>query len=138
MGESLEQPSPLRDVQSTASDRTDGALSGHYSEGRRWSHISNAWILEASWNNREEVARLLAENAQLKAELEQAKQREEKLRGALDHANKRPNIMTPSIGYGEGRSSLGVFELCNPEVCKDPKHAHMINGEPCPKEVGDV
>lgn len=42
----------------------------HYTEGRRWSYISNAWIFEESWNDREEIARLRAENERLKADLE--------------------------------------------------------------------
>jgi len=50
MGESLEQPSPLRNVQSAASSGTNEV-----------------------WNTQEEMMRLEAENAQLKAELEQAK-----------------------------------------------------------------
>jgi len=49
MGESLEQPSLLRDAPSTASNGTNGV-----------------------WNTQEEMTRLEAENAQLKAELEQA------------------------------------------------------------------
>lgn len=51
-------------------DHKGGMMSEHYSDGKRWSHLSHAWILEESWNSREEVARLSAENDKLKAELE--------------------------------------------------------------------
>lgn len=30
----------------------------HYSDGRRYSRISNAWIFAEHWNDKEEVARL--------------------------------------------------------------------------------
>lgn len=30
----------------------------HYSSGRKWSYISNAWILESGWNDKEEIAYL--------------------------------------------------------------------------------
>jgi hypothetical protein len=40
----------------------------HYSEGRRYSHISNAWIFAEDWNDREEVAYLKA-----KLDIERAK-----------------------------------------------------------------
>lgn len=51
---------------------------GHYTDGRRWSHISNAWILLSSWNDREELATMTAaaesvrlENVRLRALIEQ-------------------------------------------------------------------
>lgn len=37
----------------------------HYSDGRRYSHISKAWIFAEDWNDREEVARLNAALAAL-------------------------------------------------------------------------
>lgn len=37
----------------------------HYSVGRRYSHISNMWILESSWNDKEEIAMLKHENQTL-------------------------------------------------------------------------
>ena len=40
----------------------------HYTDGRRWSHISKAWILEVSWNDKEEIAALREELAQVKQE----------------------------------------------------------------------
>ena len=40
-------------------------MAEHYTEGRRWSHISNAWILLESWNDREEIASLRASVADL-------------------------------------------------------------------------
>lgn len=33
-------------------------MSDHYSDGRRFSRISNAWILLSSWNDQEEIAAL--------------------------------------------------------------------------------
>lgn len=42
-------------------------MSEHYSTGRKWSEISQAWILESSWNDREELARLRSENEALRA-----------------------------------------------------------------------
>lgn len=51
---------------------------GHYTDWRRWSHISNAWILLSSWNDREELATMTAaaesvrlENVRLRALIEQ-------------------------------------------------------------------
>ena len=48
----------------------------HYTDGRRWSHISNAWILLSSWNDREELATMTAaaesirqENVKLRSEI---------------------------------------------------------------------
>lgn len=38
-------------------------MSTHYTDGRRWSHISNAWILLESWNDKEEIASLKAQVA---------------------------------------------------------------------------
>lgn len=50
------------------------ALPGnHYSDGRRWSHISNAWIFEESWNDREEAASLRSKNAALRSQLAEAR-----------------------------------------------------------------
>jgi hypothetical protein len=44
-------------------------MSEHYTDGRRWSHISNAWIFEDRWNDQEEIARLGYVIAGLKEEL---------------------------------------------------------------------
>lgn len=38
-------------------------MSTHYTDGRRWSHISNAWILVEGWNDKEEIASLKAQLA---------------------------------------------------------------------------
>lgn len=46
-------------------------MSEHYTDGRRWSYISHAWILTDSWNDREEIARLQANCADLEAKLRQ-------------------------------------------------------------------
>ena len=51
----------------------------HYSEGRRYSYISQAWILDESWNDAEEVARLRHENQTLK---ELVKELQDEIRGA--------------------------------------------------------
>lgn len=59
----------------------------HYTEGRRWSHISQAWILEDSWNLQEEAARLQAENAQLKVDVEQARNTGSYWKNELHEAN---------------------------------------------------
>ena len=57
-------------------------LEAHYTDGRRWSHISNAWILLSSWNDREELATMTAaaesvrqENVRLRAEIERLQAR---------------------------------------------------------------
>lgn len=33
-------------------------MSEHYTEDRKYSYIHNAWILESSWNDKEEIAKL--------------------------------------------------------------------------------
>lgn len=40
---------------------------GHYTDGRRWSYISNAWILVSSWNDQEEIASLRVRVAELES-----------------------------------------------------------------------
>lgn len=30
----------------------------HYTDDRKWSYVSNAWIYESQWNNQEEIAML--------------------------------------------------------------------------------
>ena len=30
----------------------------HYTSGRRWSVINHAWVLDSSWNDKEEIAAL--------------------------------------------------------------------------------
>ena len=39
----------------------------HYSEGRRYSYILNAWILDSSWNDKEEIAALRNEIKEISA-----------------------------------------------------------------------
>lgn len=46
--------------------------SKHYSYGRRFSFISNAWILNDSWNDKEEIAALRVDLSLRKEELRQA------------------------------------------------------------------
>src|SRR5689334_17097807 len=70
-------------------------MSEHYSEGRRWSHISQAWILEAGWNDREEIARLTAENRALAAQLDQVTREWEEARQALKQ--KMEDYIFPNI-----------------------------------------
>lgn len=41
----------------------------HYTEGRRYSHIHKAWILESGWNDSEEIAALRAQLAARDAEV---------------------------------------------------------------------
>lgn len=46
------------------------ALPGaHYSDGRRWSRISKAWIFEEHWNDAEEIAYLREQLADARAAL---------------------------------------------------------------------
>jgi len=45
------------------------APGAHYSAGRRWSHISKAWIFAEDWNDCEEVARLNEQVAALQREV---------------------------------------------------------------------
>lgn len=45
----------------------------HYSDGRRYSHISKTWILNDSWNEREEIAFLKNEVDELTAKLNTAR-----------------------------------------------------------------
>jgi len=47
-----------------------GHNTGHYADGRRWSHIYQAWILESSWNDKEEIARLQYEIEKLREEMD--------------------------------------------------------------------
>lgn len=42
----------------------------HYSDGRKYSHISNAWILEEGWNDAEEVASLCQQLEAAQTEIE--------------------------------------------------------------------
>ena len=45
------------------------AMSEHYTDGRRWSYISQAWIFADGWNDREEIARLEAKVRELEERL---------------------------------------------------------------------
>ena len=60
-------------------------MSEHYTDGRRWSYISQAWIFADSWNDREEIARLEATLRQVEQERDQARARVERLESALRH-----------------------------------------------------
>jgi len=48
-------------------------MSGHYTDGRRWSYISKAWIFADGWNDREEIARLEATLRQVEEERDEWK-----------------------------------------------------------------
>lgn len=52
-------------------------MSEHYTDHRRWSYISKAWIFRTSWNDQEEIAFLSAERDRLKADFTEL--REEKM-----------------------------------------------------------
>jgi hypothetical protein len=56
----------------------------HYTDGRRWSHISQAWILLESWNEREEIASLRAQVAALEGERDAQQARVSRLEEALN------------------------------------------------------
>lgn len=47
---------PCEQADETENRRRKSIMSEHYTDGRRYSHISNAWILDAYWNDRETVA----------------------------------------------------------------------------------
>lgn len=55
-------------------------MSGHYTDGRRWSYISKAWIFADGWNDREEIARLEAKLRQVEQERDQARASTQSLR----------------------------------------------------------
>lgn len=64
----------------------------HYTDGRRWSHISKAWILLSSWNDREELATMTAaaesvrlENVRQRALIEQQAKELEQLKDLNEH-----------------------------------------------------
>lgn len=73
-------------------------MSEHDTEGRRYSHISQAWILEASWNDQEEIAYLRSQVADLTAKLAAA---------GRQWTNEQPR--TPGWYWWKGR----------PDVCPD-------------------
>ena len=49
-------------------------MSEHYTDGRRWSYISQAWIFADGWNDREEIARLEAKVRELEERLDRVEQ----------------------------------------------------------------
>lgn len=70
----------------------------HYSDGRRWSRISKAWIFAEDWNDREEVARLTEVVTALEARVAE-------LTAALGRA--RSAIETFAAMDGESLAALG-------------------------------
>jgi hypothetical protein len=42
----------------------------HYTDGRRWSRISRAWIFDSQWNDKEEIAALREELAQRQGQID--------------------------------------------------------------------
>lgn len=55
-------------------------MSEHYTDGRRWSYISQAWIFADGWNDREEIARLEAKVRELEERLDRVEQERDQLR----------------------------------------------------------
>src|SRR5688572_14900178 len=75
------------------------ALPGaHYSDGRRYSRISKAWIFAENWNDSEEAAYQSEERAKAVAELELLRASHERLREAAEHA--REVLSTIYAKYG--------------------------------------
>ena len=62
----------------------------HYSDGRRFSHIHKAWILESSWNDVEEIASLQAALASQTKEIEEVR---ELLRSGTEDFNRAAAAM---------------------------------------------
>jgi len=54
----------------------------HYTEGRKYSYISNAWVLDTSWNDQEEIASLRQQLQERERLLAEAQARE---KAALRH-----------------------------------------------------
>lgn len=87
----------------------------HYTDGRRWSYISNAWILLSSWNDREELACMTAatesvrkENVKLRAEIERlTKERETWHSIATDHMDADEQFRKVA-GKWDTSDSLGI------------------------------
>lgn len=84
----------------------------HYTDGRRYSHISGAWILVDSWNQSEEIA-------YLRSELDKAKH-------YVDHpfcllCGRQDPCMTEE----EGRANGGPGAPCTFE--KTPRQLHEEN-----------
>ena len=80
----------------------------HYTDGRRWSHISKAWILLSSWNDREELATMTAaaesvrlENVRQRALIEQQAQEIARLR---DSERKLTALEAAGVDNWEGYS----------------------------------
>lgn len=42
----------------------------HYTNGRRWSYIHKMWVLESSWNDKEEIAALQFKIEQLESRIQ--------------------------------------------------------------------
>lgn len=58
-------------------------MSEHYTDGRRWSYISKAWIFADGWNDREEIARLEAKVRELEERLDRVEQERDQWKKAL-------------------------------------------------------
>ena len=76
----------------------------HYSDGRRYSCISGGWILNSSWNDREEIASLLDEIKQLSKRIKQLEDR------ALDDYSAWLNI-AHDLGAKDGDNALEFISV---------------------------
>lgn len=88
-------------------------MSEHYTDGRRWSYISQAWIFADGWNDREEIARLQAKVRELEERLTTLKQQR--------------------IKYGPICLVCGAAEPCH---LKDDPHS-PCTFDPAPRELWD-
>lgn len=83
-------------------------MSEHYSTGRKWSVISQAWILESSWNDREELAALRDELARTRVErncmYDMVKDLEAKLAAAVAERDKAVGLLRAALFYVVGET----------------------------------
>lgn len=96
----------------------------HYTEGRRYSHIHKAWILESGWNDSEEIAALRAQLA------EATTQRDQTRDYAMAEASKlREQLAARDAEVTRLREAIGTvldwseFELC---FCKECGHGTPV------------
>ena len=86
-------------------------MSEHYTDHRRWSYISKAWIFRTSWNDQEEIAFLSAERDRLKADFTEL--REEKM---IDNAAWESTCNRLKAELAQARAELADtkkrLELC--------------------------
>ena len=112
----------------------------HYTYGRRWSHISKAWIFEDSWNAQEEAAHLEAENAQLKVELVKAVRERDELQRLYDAGkalykkhNDEVEKLKTELAQCQQAAKFGCCEICGATSwtqakTEGPHTARMVAG----------